>query len=116
MTQKHGVLYGIISKFPGYHSSEEEEPTGQSKALNKYGFVDHPELQRNEFALHRLPQREGNMNGRLIKDEDEPLEHEASDKEVNSDLESTASSKPMMKKTTKADPDYASRNCPCCSK
>nr|GFA90340.1 reverse transcriptase domain-containing protein [Tanacetum cinerariifolium] len=56
-----------------------------------------------------------NMNGRLIKDEDEPLEHEASDKEVNSDLESTASSKPMMKKTTKADPDYASRNCPCCS-
>ncbi|GJS21853.1 hypothetical protein Tco_0450485 [Tanacetum coccineum] len=31
------------------------------------------------------------MNGWLIKDEDEPLEHEASDKEVDSDLESTAS-------------------------
>nr|GEX23300.1 putative reverse transcriptase domain-containing protein [Tanacetum cinerariifolium] len=86
---------GTISKFPGYHSSEEEEPTGQSRALNKYGFVDHQELQRNEFAPHRLPQRE---------------EHEASDKEVDSDLESTASSKPMMKKTTKADPDSASRN------
>nr|GFC57985.1 hypothetical protein [Tanacetum cinerariifolium] len=31
------------------------------------------------------------MNGWLIKDEDGPLEHEASDKEVDSDLESTAS-------------------------
>nr|GEV09145.1 reverse transcriptase domain-containing protein [Tanacetum cinerariifolium] len=31
------------------------------------------------------------MNGWLIEDEDEPLEHEASDKEVDSDLESTAS-------------------------
>nr|GEZ96647.1 putative reverse transcriptase domain-containing protein [Tanacetum cinerariifolium] len=56
------------------------------------------------------------MNGWLIEDEDEPLEHEASDKEVDSDFESTASSKPMMKKTTKADPDHASRNCPYCSK
>ncbi|GJU50473.1 hypothetical protein Tco_1220028 [Tanacetum coccineum] len=55
-----------------------------------YGFVDHPELQRNEFASHRLPQREGNINGWLIKDEDEPLEHEASDKEVDLDLEFTA--------------------------
>nr|GEX46731.1 hypothetical protein [Tanacetum cinerariifolium] len=102
---------GTISKFPGCHSSEEEEPTEQSGALNKYGFVDHPELQRNKFASHRLPQREGNMNGWLIEDEDEPLEHEASDKEVDSDLESTASSKPMMKKTTKVDLDRASRNC-----
>nr|GEW33859.1 putative reverse transcriptase domain-containing protein [Tanacetum cinerariifolium] len=31
------------------------------------------------------------MNSWLIEDEDEPLEHEASDKEVDSDLESTAS-------------------------
>nr|GEW17310.1 hypothetical protein [Tanacetum cinerariifolium] len=53
---------GTIYKFPGYRSSEEEEPVGQSRALNKYGF-----------------------------DEDEPLEHEASDKEVDLDLESTAS-------------------------
>ncbi|GJW77688.1 hypothetical protein Tco_0139370, partial [Tanacetum coccineum] len=51
-------------------------------------------LQRNEFASHRLPQREGNINGWLIKDEDEPLEHEASDKEVDLDLEFTANSKP----------------------
>ncbi|GJW01977.1 hypothetical protein Tco_1560833 [Tanacetum coccineum] len=53
--------------------------------LNKYGFVDHPELQRNEFAPHRLTQREGNMNDWLIKDEDEPIGYEASDKEVESD-------------------------------
>nr|GEX35196.1 hypothetical protein [Tanacetum cinerariifolium] len=100
---------GTISKFPKYHSSE-EEPTEQPRALNKYGFVDHPELQRNKFALHRLPQREGNMNGWLIEDEDEPLEHEASDKEVDSDLESTASSKPKLKETAKAIPDRTSHN------
>nr|GEY20602.1 hypothetical protein [Tanacetum cinerariifolium]GEY39790.1 hypothetical protein [Tanacetum cinerariifolium] len=82
---------GTISKFPGYHSFEEEESTGQSRALNKYGFVDHLELQRNEFASHQKLQQKGNMNGWLIEDEDEPLEHEASDKEVESDLDSTAS-------------------------
>ncbi|GJY16728.1 hypothetical protein Tco_0387150 [Tanacetum coccineum] len=65
---------GEISKFHEYHSSGEEEPTEQPRALNKYRFVDHPELQMNEFAPHRLPQREGNMNGWLIEDEDEPLE------------------------------------------
>ncbi|GJU90684.1 hypothetical protein Tco_1303107 [Tanacetum coccineum] len=43
-----------------------------------------------------------------------PLEHEASDKEEDSDLESTASSKPMLKKTTKAIPDRMFRNCPYC--
>ncbi|GKC00683.1 hypothetical protein Tco_0986819 [Tanacetum coccineum] len=66
---------GTISKFPKYHSSEEEEPTEQPRALNKYGF-----------------------------DEDEPLGHEASDKAEDSDPESTASSKPMLKKTIKAIP------------
>ncbi|GJX14216.1 putative reverse transcriptase domain-containing protein [Tanacetum coccineum] len=81
---------GEISKFPGYRSSEEEEPTEQLRALNKYGFVDHPKLQRNEFAVHRLPQREGNMNGWLIEDENESLGYEASEKEVESSLESTA--------------------------
>ncbi|GJU36345.1 putative ribonuclease H-like domain-containing protein [Tanacetum coccineum] len=80
---------GEISKFHEYHSSREEEPTEQPRALNKYGFVDHPELQMNEFAPHRLPQREGNMNGWFIEDEDEPLEHEASNNEVDSNLEST---------------------------
>ncbi|GJT45732.1 hypothetical protein Tco_0954447 [Tanacetum coccineum] len=107
---------GEIFEFHEYHSSGEEEPTKQPRALNKYGFVDHPELQMNEFAPHRIPQREGNMNGWLIKDEEEPLEHEVSDKGVDSDLESTASSKPMWKKTTKADPDCTSRNCSYCSK
>ncbi|GJU48823.1 hypothetical protein Tco_1218378 [Tanacetum coccineum] len=81
------------SKFPGYRSSEEEEePSEQPKPYDLYGFFDHPELQRNEFSLHRLPQQEGNMNGYLIEDEDEPLGYEASDKEVESDLESTSSS------------------------
>nr|GFC40934.1 hypothetical protein [Tanacetum cinerariifolium] len=107
---------GTISKFPKYHSSEEEKPTEQPRALNKYGFVDHPELQRNEFASYRLPQREGNMNGWLIEGEDEPLEHEASDKEVDSDFESTASSKPKLKKTAKAIPDRTSHNFLYCSK
>nr|GFA17241.1 hypothetical protein [Tanacetum cinerariifolium] len=74
---------GAISKFSGYHSSEEEEPTGQSRALNKYGSVDHPELQRNEFASHQQLQQKGNMNGWLIEDEDEPQEHEASDNGPN---------------------------------
>ncbi|GJX03054.1 hypothetical protein Tco_0188970 [Tanacetum coccineum] len=64
---------GEISKFPGYYSSEEEEPTEQPRSINKYGF-----------------------------DEDEPLGYEAPDKEVDSDLESTASSKPKLKKTAKA--------------
>ncbi|GKG21991.1 hypothetical protein Tco_0384586, partial [Tanacetum coccineum] len=83
------------SKFPGYHSSEEEkELSEQPKPYDLYGFVDHPELQRNKFAPHRLPQREGNMNDWLIEGENEPLGYEASDKEVESDLESTARSKP----------------------
>nr|GEX35197.1 hypothetical protein [Tanacetum cinerariifolium] len=53
--------------------------------------------------------KDGNMNGWLIEDEDDPLEHEASDKEVDSDLESTTSSKPKLKKTAKAIPDHASQ-------
>ncbi|GJY40327.1 putative reverse transcriptase domain-containing protein [Tanacetum coccineum] len=111
---------GEISKFPGYHSSEEEEePSEQPKPYDLYGFVDHPELQRNEFAPHRLPQREGNMNGWLIEGENEPLGYEASDKEVESDLESTARSKPKckkLKKTAKAIPDRTFRDCPYCPK
>ncbi|GKG00536.1 hypothetical protein Tco_0302226, partial [Tanacetum coccineum] len=73
---------GTISKFPKYHSSEEEEEaTEQPRALNKYGF-------------------------------DEPLEHEASDKEIDSYLESTASSRPMLKRTAEAIPDRMFRNFP----
>ncbi|GJW14583.1 hypothetical protein Tco_0018716 [Tanacetum coccineum] len=70
--------------------------------------------QERKNQLNNL--EEDNMNGWLIKDENEPLEHEASDKEVESDLESTASSKPKWKKIAKADTDRASRNCPYCSK
>ncbi|GJS34243.1 putative reverse transcriptase domain-containing protein [Tanacetum coccineum] len=93
---------------------KEEEPTEQPRSLNKYGFFDHPELQMNEFAPYRLPQREGNMNGWLIEDEDEPLGYEASDKEVDSDLESTARSKPKckkLKKTAKVIPDQMAPSC-----
>ncbi|GJV92593.1 hypothetical protein Tco_1540406 [Tanacetum coccineum] len=110
---------GEISKFPGYHSSKEEEPTKQPRILNKYGFVDRPKLQRNKFAPHRLPQREGNMNGWLIEGEDEPLGYEASDEEVDSDLESTARSKPKckkLKKPAKAISDRTFRNSPYCLK
>ncbi|GJR26810.1 putative reverse transcriptase domain-containing protein [Tanacetum coccineum] len=52
----------------------------------------------NEFAPHRLPQPKGNMNGWLIEDKEEVERNE-----VDSDLESTASSKPVYKKTTKVD-------------
>ncbi|GJT97505.1 hypothetical protein Tco_1093023 [Tanacetum coccineum] len=58
----------------------------------------------NEFTLHRLPQPKGNMNGWLIEDEEEVERNE-----VDSDLESTTSSKPVWKKTSKADHDRASR-------
>ncbi|GJX48358.1 hypothetical protein Tco_0273548 [Tanacetum coccineum] len=47
------------------------------------------EILMNELAPHRLPQPEGNMNRWLMEDEEE-LERN----EVDSDLESTASSKP----------------------
>ncbi|GJW85869.1 hypothetical protein Tco_0159014 [Tanacetum coccineum] len=87
----------------------------QPRRHDLYGFVDHPQLQQgnpmNEFAPHRLPQPKGNMNGWLID-----YEEEVERNEVDSDLESTASSKPVWKKTTKVDHDRASRNCPYCSK
>ncbi|GKD58293.1 hypothetical protein Tco_1295802, partial [Tanacetum coccineum] len=57
------------------------------------------------------------MNVWLIEDEDEPLGYEASNKEVESDLESTARSKPKrkkLKKTAKAIPDRTFRNCLYC--
>ncbi|GJV50385.1 putative reverse transcriptase domain-containing protein [Tanacetum coccineum] len=104
---------GEVFKFSEYHSSEEEEPTKQPRSLNKYGFLDHPELQRNEFAPHRLPLGKGNINGWLNEDENEPLGYEASDKEVESDLESTASSKPQCKKLKKTAKDIT--NCTFCN-
>ncbi|GKB31362.1 hypothetical protein Tco_0870763 [Tanacetum coccineum] len=111
---KDGTVTRVPGEFQGYETSE-EEPVEQPRRHDLYGFVDHPQLQQgnpmNEFAPHRLPQREGNMNGWLMEDEEEFLRNE-----VDSDLESAASSKPVWKKTTKADPDRASRNCPYCSK
>ncbi|GJW25517.1 reverse transcriptase domain-containing protein [Tanacetum coccineum] len=59
------------------------------------------------------------MNGWLIEDEDEPLGYEASDKEVDSNLESTARSKPKrkkLKKTAKAITNRTFRNCLYCPK
>ncbi|GJY01699.1 hypothetical protein Tco_0359851 [Tanacetum coccineum] len=108
---------GTITRVPGKFQNEtsEEEPMEQPRRHDLYGFVDHPQLQQgnpmNEFAPHRLPQPKGNMNGWLIEDEEEVKRNE-----VDSDLESTASSKPVWMKTTKADHDRASRNCPYCSK
>ncbi|GJV34593.1 putative reverse transcriptase domain-containing protein [Tanacetum coccineum] len=88
----------------------------ETKIIAKDGTITRgsPTLQQgypmNEFAPHRLPQPKGNMNGWLIEDEEEVERNE-----VDSDLESTASSKPVWKKTNKADHDRASRNCPWCS-
>ncbi|GJS96188.1 hypothetical protein Tco_0803156 [Tanacetum coccineum] len=66
---------------------------------------------RNEFAPRRLSQPDGNMNGWLLEDEDEVERNE-----VDLDLESTASSKPVWEKTTEDDHDRASHHCPLCSK
>ncbi|GJZ75477.1 hypothetical protein Tco_0639942 [Tanacetum coccineum] len=108
------AMWSVPGKFQDYEMSE-EEPVEQPRRHDLYGFVDHPQLQQgnpmNEFAPHRLPQPKGNMNGWLIEDEEEVERNE-----VDSDLESTASSKPVWKKTTKADHDRASRNCPYYSK
>ncbi|GJZ83739.1 hypothetical protein Tco_0648912 [Tanacetum coccineum] len=111
---KDGTITRVPRKFQGYETSE-EEPVEQPRRHDLYGFVDHPQLQQgnpmNEFAPHRLPQPKGNMNGWLIEDEEEVERNE-----VDSDLESTASSKPVWEKTTEDDHDHASRNCPWCSK
>ncbi|GJW36819.1 putative reverse transcriptase domain-containing protein [Tanacetum coccineum] len=79
---------GNVSRFQEYHTSdEEEEEFSEHPPYNKYGFVDHPQLQmedqRNKFAPYPLPPQEGNMNGWLTDDT------------KDSDLESTASNQPM---------------------
>ncbi|GKC97247.1 putative reverse transcriptase domain-containing protein, partial [Tanacetum coccineum] len=79
---------GNVSRFQEYHTSdEEEEKFSEHPSYNKYGFVDHPQLQmenqRNKFAPYPLPPQEGNMNGWLTDDAND------------SDLESTASNHPM---------------------
>nr|GEW70412.1 hypothetical protein [Tanacetum cinerariifolium] len=77
-----------MPRFQEYYTSdeEEEEPT-EHPSYNKYGFLDHPQLQmkdqRNEFAPYPLPPQEGSMNGWLTDDAND------------SNLESTASNQPM---------------------
>ncbi|GKB30491.1 hypothetical protein Tco_0869892 [Tanacetum coccineum] len=80
---KDGTITRVPRKFQGYETSE-EEPVEQPRRHDLYGF--------------------GNINGWLIEDEEEVKRNE-----MDSDLESTASSKPVWKKTTKADHDRASR-------
>nr|GEY64615.1 hypothetical protein [Tanacetum cinerariifolium] len=67
---------GTIFKFPGYHSSEEEEPIGQSRALNKYGFVDHQSFKGknllrtvypNEKIITQVTNNVNNANGRISR-------------------------------------------------
>ncbi|GKB00730.1 hypothetical protein Tco_0828723 [Tanacetum coccineum] len=79
---------GNVSRFQEYHTSdEEEEELSKHPPYNKYGFVDHPQLQRedqrNNFAPYSLPPQEGNMNGWLTEDAND------------SDLESMASNQPI---------------------
>ncbi|GJT42523.1 hypothetical protein Tco_0951238 [Tanacetum coccineum] len=111
---KDGTITRVPGTFQGYETSEEES-VERPRKRDLYEFVDHPQLQqrshRNEFAPCRLSQSDGNMNGWLLEDEDEVERNE-----VDSDLESTASSKPVWEKTTKADRDRASYHCPWCSK
>ncbi|GJX75969.1 putative nucleotidyltransferase, ribonuclease H [Tanacetum coccineum] len=82
---------GNVSRFQEYHTSdEEEEEFSEHPPNNKYGFVDHPQLQmedqRNKFAPYLLPPQEGNMNGWLTDDAND------------SNLESMASNQPMSLK------------------
>ncbi|GJT52899.1 reverse transcriptase domain-containing protein [Tanacetum coccineum] len=103
---KDGTITRVPGTFQGYETSEEES-VERPRKRDLYEFVDHPQLQqrshRNEFAPRRLSQPDGNMNGWLLEDEDEVERNE-----VDSDLESTASSKPVWEKTTKADRDRGS--------
>ncbi|GKE02051.1 hypothetical protein Tco_1390034 [Tanacetum coccineum] len=83
---KDGTITRVPGKFQGYETSEEE-------------------------PVEQLEDIIGNINGWLIEDEEEVDENE-----VDSDLESTASSKPVWEKITEDDHDRASRNCLWCSK
>ncbi|GJR18703.1 hypothetical protein Tco_0967230 [Tanacetum coccineum] len=78
---KDGTITRVPGTFQGYEMSEEDSVERPKEDANLYGFVDHPQLQQR-------------------KDEDEVERNE-----VDSDLESTASSKPVWKKTTEADRD-----------
>ncbi|GJY63487.1 retrovirus-related pol polyprotein from transposon TNT 1-94 [Tanacetum coccineum] len=104
-----------IALWPDNYETSDEETEEQPRRRDLYRFVDHPQIQQanpmNEFAPHQIPQPLGNMNGWLIESEEE-----AERDEVDSDLESTASSKPVWEKNNKDDHGYASYHCPWCSK
>ncbi|GJV21931.1 hypothetical protein Tco_1370951 [Tanacetum coccineum] len=89
---RDGTITKVPGKFKSYETSDEETEE-QPRRRDLYRFVDHPQIQQanlmNEFAPHQIPQPLGNMNGWLIESEEE-----AERDEVDSDLESTASSKP----------------------
>ncbi|GKA62940.1 putative reverse transcriptase domain-containing protein [Tanacetum coccineum] len=97
------------------YETSDEETEERPRRRDLYRFVDHPQIQQanpmNEFAPHQIPQPLGNMNGWLIESEEE-----AERDEVDSDLESTASSRPVWEKNNKEDHGYASYHCPWCSK
>ncbi|GJT63764.1 hypothetical protein Tco_1015244, partial [Tanacetum coccineum] len=111
---KDGTITKVPGKFKSYETSDEETEE-QPRRRDLYRFVDHPQIQQanpmNEFAPHQIPQPLGNMNGWLIESEEE-----AERDEVDSDLESTASSKPVGEKNDKDDHGYTSHPCPWCSK
>ncbi|GKB95388.1 hypothetical protein Tco_0981525 [Tanacetum coccineum] len=86
---KDGTITRVPGTFQDYETSEEDS-------------VERP---------RRRDLRIGNMNGWLLEDEDKVERNE-----VDSDLESTASSKPVWEKTTKADYDRVSHHCPFCLK
>ncbi|GJZ68079.1 reverse transcriptase domain-containing protein [Tanacetum coccineum] len=82
----------------GYREVVMSPPARASRAKFHWGIAFATRLKRFTDLVTKLKMkhtnyrvripREGNMNGWLIEDEDEPLEHEVSDKEVDSDLES----------------------------
>ncbi|GJY29273.1 hypothetical protein Tco_0405040 [Tanacetum coccineum] len=76
----------------------------KTKIIAKDGTVTRVPGQFQGYETSEEEPPKGNMNGWLIEDEEEVERNE-----VDSDLESTASSKPVWKKTTKADHDRASR-------
>ncbi|GKE05817.1 putative nucleotidyltransferase, ribonuclease H [Tanacetum coccineum] len=83
----------------------------ETKIIAKDGTVTRVPGQFQGYETSKEEPPKGNMNGWLIEDEEEVERNE-----VDLDLESTESSKHVWKKTTKADHDRASRNCPWCSK
>ncbi|GJZ47831.1 putative reverse transcriptase domain-containing protein [Tanacetum coccineum] len=76
----------------------------ETKIIAKDGTITRVPGQFQGYETSEEEPPKGNMNGWLIEDEEEVERNE-----VDSDLESTASSKPVWRKTNKADHDRASR-------